>query len=289
MEADKMKRNSLFAFVVAMAALFNTTGADASPVHPIYREGSRLDFCTLNEERDERYADLMRVSVKISVQGGSGSGTVCHYDHSDGWAYVLSCGHLWTGDKKYDPKTNGKAKVTVWYKSGPRLESPATYEAESLFWSNRRGYDVGMVRFKPDWRPSFAPISSSFRPTKGVHLNSMGCDGGREVARYEVRILSYSPPDIVTELNSPRPGRSGGGLLDDSGEIVGVCWGTSDTSSGAGKGFFTTLEAIRHVLESNGHVWIVSSGWTVRNIPIFDHDVGSFMEPSNFLPIPRPR
>jgi hypothetical protein len=286
MEADKMKRKLLFALVVVLSAAFNFSGAFASPFLPIFREGIYSDFCVLNEERDEKYADLMRVSVKVSVKGGSGSGTICYYDHATGWAYVLSCGHLWSGDKKYDPKSKGRAKITTWYKSGSRLDNPAMFEAESLFWSNRRGYDVGMLRFKPDWDPLCAPISTSFDPKKGTYLNSMGCDGGSEVARYQVRVVSFSSPDIITELNSPRPGRSGGGLLDDSGEIVGVCWGTSDTSSGNGQGFFTPLEAIKHILQSNDHAWIILPNWTVRDIPVFDHGSKSLMNGFEFVPVP---
>lgn len=281
-----MKRTSILGWAMAAAMCFTIVDSRAEPVYPILRDSFSPGECVLKEQRDEKYVDLLRVSVKVSVSAGSGSGTICHFDERTGWAYVISCGHLWDGNRDYDPNTRSDAKITVWYQNGSRLEKPMTYDAEALFWSNTRGYDSSLLRFRPDWSAEYAPIATSFSPHKGMPLNSMGCDGGQEVARYEVVFAEFHKPDIRTTGNSPRPGRSGGGLIDDKGHLVGICWGTSDTSSGEGTGFFTPLESIRTVFERNGHGWLLEIAWDASKIPIVDHDDPTVRHGVHFIPMP---
>lgn len=259
-----------------------------SPEKPIYYESQPFKALVPNDQRDEKFARLLGVSLKIHVNGASGSGTICHYDESSGFAHVISCGHLWSGNMDYDPesKDRPRARVVTWYKNSSRLETPETFDAEVLFWSNDRGYDVSLLRFKPNWTSGFAPIDESFVLKKGLTLNSMGCDGGTEVARYEVVFEEMRNPDIITKKNSPRPGRSGGGLITDSGKVVGVCWGTSDISSGNGIGYFTPVSSIKRVFEKNGHGWLLKL-LQFRLIPIMDHDNGKSIQDKNFIPFPR--
>lgn len=284
-----MKRNSIFGWFLAAAIFLPIVGFGSEPVHPILRGEAAPDACVLVEQRDERYVRLLQVSVKVSTPGGSGSGTICHFDPHTGWAYVISCGHLWSGNSPYEAKPKTAARITVWYKDGVRLERPEIYEAEALFWSNERGRDVSLLRFRPDWEAEYAPIASRFSPHAGMSLNSMGCDWGGEVARYEVKFKGFSGPDLTSYENSPRPGRSGGGLLDDQGSLVGICWGTSDTSSGNGTGYFTPLKAIGEVLYKNGHGWLMEMSWDARRIPVFDHDDPNASHGIHFIPMPTQR
>jgi len=242
------------------------------------------------EERDEKFKVFLLSSVKISVNGGSGSGTICYYEPEEGWAYVISCGHLWDGNKSYKEllKNKEKAKIITWYPGSSRIDEPKSYEAEVLFYSNTRGRDCSCLRFKPDWNPNCFPIASlDHKINKGDKLNSLGCDGGREVARYEVEFLEKRGEDLITIKNSPRPGRSGGGLLTNSGWHVGVCWGTSDVVTGSGIGYFTPLESIHKVFIDNGHEWILLLGeFSGRNIPVFDWSEPSKKYDFNYIPIP---
>lgn len=282
-----MKRNLLLGLFLALWTTVPIMGDTVAPVRPIYRDDYAQTLCELKEQRGEKYWPLLRTSVKIAVQNSSGSGTICHYDPSSGWAYVISCGHLWSGNKNYDPEDSVEAKILVWYKDADRMESSVEYKAEALFWSNSRGKDVSLLRFKPDWNASCAPIATDFVPKEGEVLNSMGCDGGKEAARYEVVVKELRGIDLVTTRNSPRPGRSGGGLLTDDCRLVGVCWGTSDPSSGEGIGYFTPISAIVDVFEKNEHSWLLSSVFNALEIPIVDHDNPSVMCDRNFIPTPR--
>ena len=279
-----IKRSFLFGIVMALVMTRPILGEFATPVYPVYR--GENGTCVLKEDRSEKHQHLLCLSVKVSVSGAAGSGTICHYDKATGLAYVISCGHLWDGSRKYGSGSPAKAKITVWYHDGRKLDVPRTYDAEGLFWSNERGYDMSLLRFRPDWSVAYAPITPDVSIDKGEILNSMGCDGGSEVARYGVEVIETSGIDITTNLNSPRPGRSGGGLLTDDGRLVGVCWGTSDISSGDGTGFFTPAPSIKKMFEKNGHLWLIDEGWDVWDMPILDQD-GDWGEPeSNFVPVP---
>lgn len=272
------------ALLVAMVLPVRTQASEK----PIFYENRTVLSSSFSpeEQRDPKYFPLLSMSVKINVSGASGSGTICDFDKDSGFAHVISCGHLWSGDKKYDPKeARPKAKIVVWYKNSEKLAAPESFEAEVLFWSNERGYDVSLLRFKPDWRPRFASIDRSFKPRQGSVLNSMGCDGGREVARYEVVFSEYRSPDIITSRNSPRPGRSGGGLINDEGRLVGVCWGTSDVSSGNGIGYFTPTSSIEKVFEENGYGWLLKTA-RPKPIPIVDRENKDSVYASDYIPMP---
>jgi hypothetical protein len=284
-----MKRILKIAFLVSM--LFWPVGslAYSAPQKPIlYESGSPVLLAAQGpkEQRDERYIKLLEMSLKIHAGNSSGSGTICDYDEISGFAYVISCGHLWSGNMDYKEEyERPKAKVISWYKGKGKLTTPESFEAEVLFWSNERGYDVSLLRFKPNWCPEFAPIDKKMVIAPMTILNSMGCDGGREVARYEVVFKEMRYPDIITAMNSPRPGRSGGGLLTDNGRLVGVCWGTSDISSGEGIGYFTPVSSIEKVFERNGHGWLLRDRG-FRTIPIVDRENSSNIYDSDFVPIP---
>lgn len=242
------------------------------------------------EQRDEKFKTFLISSVKVSVNGGSGSGTICYYDSKENWAYVISCGHLWDGNKSYKEllKNKQKAKIITWYPGSYKSEEPKTYEAEVLFYSNTRGKDCSCLRFKPDWSPNCFPIAAvDYKLSKGEKLNSLGCDGGREVARYEVEFLERRGEDLITTKNSPRPGRSGGGLLTDSGWYVGICWGTSDVVTGGGIGYFTPLDSVHKVFIENEHEWILLlSEFSGRNIPILDLRNPNKKFDLDFIPMP---
>jgi hypothetical protein len=285
-----MKRISIVFFLI-LSSLFvglnAAYGESADEVYkPVLRQTSDVSLSSLNEQRSDKYVDLLSVSVKVSSGGSSGSGTICHYDPSSGLAYVVSCGHLWDGSKSYSPKNTKKAQITTWYKGKKKLASPESFEAEALFWSNDRGYDTSLVRFRPDWIPPTARIAKDFTPTPGMVLNSMGCDGGREVARYEVRVKEFGGQDLITNVNSPRPGRSGGGLLTDDMRMVGVCWGTSEVSSGNGIGYFTPLHSFKSVLSKNGHGWITKPILELYNIPVLDRQRPDRTYGRDFIPMP---
>jgi S1-C subfamily serine protease len=240
--------------------------------------------------RDAEVSRWLRNSFKISVTGASGSGTLIYYDAQKNLAYVTSCGHLWAGNMSVNEsrRFRPRAKIIVWYHNDHKLSNPREYDAEVIFYNNNRGFDVSLLVFSPDWVPdSFFPIGNPYQIEPGTKLHSTGCDRGSETAYYEVEFIRHNGQDLVTRYNSPRPGRSGGGLMNNDGYLVGICWGTSDRS-GTGVGYFTPLENIHKIYIQNGYDWLLnkSSGGVARNIPIIDRNNPQSNYPPDYIPIP---
>lgn len=246
--------------------------------------------------RGPEFKQWLEPGVRIAVTGARGSGTIIYYDEKSGYGYIQSCGHLWSGNMTAEEgkRRNITCTVDVFYQNGQRLEKPKTFKAEVLFYSNNKGsdcQDVSLLRFKPDFKPSFFPIApSDTKLQTDEYLNSIGCDNATEVAHYKVRVIGERGsnwPDLVTTENSPRPGRSGGGLISNQKVFVGVCWGTSNYD-GSGNGFFTPLRTIRIFNEKEGYGWLneINKLNPARMIPIKDRNNPQINYPDTYIPLP---
>lgn len=212
------------------------------------------------EERGDAYKKYLSPSVKIIAAGSSGSGTIIFYDKNKNIAYVATCGHLWnTGVLNFEQAEAKKMKceIVTWYHNNIKLNKTKSYTANVLFYSHITGCDTALVSFTPDWSPEYFPIGpKDYKYIKGTNVHSMGCDGAREVAHYNVEVIGIRGNDLVTIKNSPRPGRSGGGLVDDNKIYIGTCWGTT-SFDGGGQGFFTPLSVIHEFWRRNNYGWLL--------------------------------
>lgn len=245
-----------------------------------------------HEQRGIEYRKWLSKGVKISVKGSSGSGTIVFYDKMTGWAYVQSCGHLWDYNMSAEEglKRKETATITTWYHNSKKLSSAKKYAAEVLFYRNHKNPDISLLRFKPDWIPEFFPIApKNYVIRNGVGAHSIGCDHGEEIAHYDVRIIELrkgSWIDLVTRDNSPRPGRSGGGLISNDGYYIGICWGTSHYT-GSGSGYFTPATEIHKVMNEEGYGWLAQiSTALAREIPIVDRNNLQSTYPPEYIALP---
>jgi len=237
-----------------------TTAQDIPPSQKPFADVAPLDNMPILEagvfgnegrkpvpQRGAEFRRFLAPSCKIAVGNGSGSGTIIHHDEATNIAYVATCGHLWASgivDQEEAKKKKIKCKLIFWYHNDKRLDAPRQYDAEVAFYSFIRGQDTALVTFKPDWKPEVFPLApANYKYEKGKHAHSVGCDAGSEVAHYDIVMLGLEYDDLVTDDNSPRPGRSGGGLMDDEGNYIATCWGTQYVD-GSGKGFFTPASVI---------------------------------------------
>ena len=249
--------------------------------------------------RGIEYRKWLQVSLRIHTTGSSGSGTIIYYDDSTNWAYVQTCGHLWGGmssnmSSEQTRRRNLTCNVVAFYHNDKKLNSPQTYKAEVLYYNNvgnsKGTHDVALLRFKPNWIPSYFPIApEDYKYIPNTRLYSTGCDRVSETACYNVNVIGYSSniefPSLVTRDNSPRPGRSGGGLMSDR-YFVGVCWGTADTS-GRGNGFFTPLKTVRYYNNKYGFGWLNEVGTSLaRKIPIVDRNNPQGKYEKDYIPLP---
>jgi hypothetical protein len=244
------------------------------------------------EQRGPEFLNFLSASVKIGVNGASGSGTIIYYDSTKNIAYVASCGHMWNqGTMSVEEGNRRKmtCKVITWYHNEKKLKAPKSYDANVIFYSYIAGQDTSLVTFTPDWQPEYFPIASiNYEYKVGQHAHSLGCDGGNEVAHYDIEMLGLGNGSLVTNQNSPRPGRSGGGLMDDNGYYIGTCWGTQ-YRDGSGKGFFTPLSAIhRYWSQQNGYQFLLNQkpGGIARQIPIVNRNSSQTLYEPEYILIP---
>lgn len=289
-----MKR--LFICLILVLSLFSDGTAEKLLIyHPLYR-GEPAPVFDPQAQRGVEYVKYLSPSVRIRVTGASGSGTIVYYDQPNNLAYVCSCGHLFargTMTAEQGKQKNLTCQVEVFYHNNDKLGSPQKFTAKVLFYSYLSGADYSCMVFTPDFQPSYYPIAPvDYALPAGKHLHSCGCDHASEVAHYDVEVVNMRGDDLVTKLNSPRPGRSGGGLMTDDGYYVGICWGTSDTS-GNGIGLFTPLKVIHDGYSKNGYQWLLNKkpGETAlaRELPIIDRQNTGRQYPKEFILIPGSR
>lgn len=229
------------------------------------------------EQRGAEFRKWLAPSVKIAVSGGSGSGTIVYYDSAKNIAYVATCGHLWDGGTmtaEEGLRRNMTCKIITWYNNDRKLAEPKTYVAKVIFYTHVSGSDTALVTFQPDWHPTYFPIAPvDYKYKEGSMAHSVGCDGGDEVAHYDIQIVGLYGRSLTTVKNSPRPGRSGGGLMDDK-LYIATCVATSNVD-GSGEGYFTPLSTIHQVWTSNGYEFLLKmkpGGDMARNIRILDRN-----------------
>jgi hypothetical protein len=210
--------------------------------------------------REESVRKWLAPVMRIRNGGVSGSGTICHYDKDKNLAYVISCSHLF--------KSAGEKTVTLefFYKNEKKLNEPARFKGDVVA-AKINGYedDISFISFTPDWNPTYFPIAPiDTKYEIGGIYNSVGCDHAGEVALYYVKVTKLEKSFLATQENSPRPGRSGGGLISKDGWYVGICVRTSDVS-GQGSGYFVHLGTIHSFCLNNNLKFLLESPKIQRN------------------------
>jgi hypothetical protein len=183
---------------------------------------------------------LLEASVRLRIEDSDGfsygSGTII--DTRQGEALVLTCGHVFR-----DSQGKGKILVDVF---GPQ---PAQkLEGHLVSYDLKR--DVGLVSFRPGVPVTVALVAPpGHRLLPGDKVISIGCDHGAPPSVRETKVTSlnkFSKPDNVEVAGQPVQGRSGGGLFDIEGYVVGVCNAADPTDK---EGLYAAAPTIQEELE----------------------------------------
>ena len=161
---------------------------------------------------------LMAASARIRVTSNgqsfdTGSGTVI--DFKQGEALILTCGHVFRDSA-------GKGQMTVDF-FGPGGERGVP--AQMIGYDLRR--DVGLIVARTQRPITPAPVASvGYHPQVNETVINIGCDHGQDATAKVSRITSidkYMGPPNLQVAGQPEVGRSGGGLFNLKGEVIGVC------------------------------------------------------------------
>ena len=130
-------------------------------------------------------------------------------------ALVLTCGHLFR-------ESQGKGRILI-----DRFDATVVQPTTGSVISYDLDLDVALVTMKltrPIQTAKLAPAEYKAQKSEGVF--SIGCNHGEAptVMNGEVnQIDRYLGPPNITASGRPVDGRSGGGLFNRAGQLIGVC------------------------------------------------------------------
>ena len=113
--------------------------------------------------------------------------------------------------------------------------------------------DVGLVAMQPGVPVVAAKVGGAGdQPRKGDAVFSMGCNQGKPptvIANQVLAVNRYHGPANLVVGGRPIDGRSGGGLFDQEGVLVGVCCAADQE---ADEGLYSALGPIHAELDRSG-------------------------------------
>ncbi|QDT03723.1 Thioredoxin [Rubripirellula lacrimiformis] len=159
----------------------------------------------------------VRLRVHDGNGYGAGTGTIIDTHGED--ALVLTCGHLFR-----DNDGKGKVEVDLFVGGEVRTVSGEVidFDADSR--------DIALVAIRPGFAVQpVSVITTDQMPRNGQTMFSFGCDRGDDPSRRDTRITGINKynqhlgASNIEIDGAPIDGRSGGGLFDAQGRLVGVC------------------------------------------------------------------
>lgn len=195
--------------------------------------------------RDAMAAELVSSSVRLKVEDASGRsyGTGTIIDTRSGEALVITCGHLFRDSQ-------GKGPITVELFEQTPAGARVIAEVPGQVIDYNLDRDLGLVSIRPNVPVRIAPIAPSQTILeRGDRLVSVGCDHGENPTALATRVTNvdrYQGPPNVEASGAPVEGRSGGGLFNSAGQLVGVCFAADYEGN---EGLYTALESIHGELD----------------------------------------
>jgi thiol-disulfide isomerase/thioredoxin len=164
-------------------------------------------------------AQAATVRLRVHDGHGYGAGTGTIIDTQGEEALVLTCGHLFR-----ETKGQGKIEVDLFVGGQTRTVSGQVIDYDA---DNR---DIALVVIRPGFAVQPVPVLVS-EPSiqNGQSVFSYGCDRGDDPSRRDTRISGINKynqhigASNIEIAGAPIDGRSGGGLFDTQGRLIGVC------------------------------------------------------------------
>jgi thiol-disulfide isomerase/thioredoxin len=180
------------------------------------------------------------VRVRITNEGGVnyGSGTIL--DSQAGRTVILTCGHIFR-----ELKDDAKIEVDIFegHKAETFVGKTIGYDLEG---------DVGLLSIATQTPIAASPVAGTAEEARvRQSVYSIGCGGGDPPSRQDVHVTAlnrYLGPDNIECTGEPLQGRSGGGLFNEEGEVVGVCVAADPRDK---RGLYAGLKVIHNLLREH--------------------------------------
>jgi hypothetical protein len=189
------------------------------------------------------------IRIRISDQSGTnvGSGTVIQ--SKTGHTLILTCGHIF---RNFDNQSLVEVDV---FQGGKKETFVGKHIQHDL------NLDLGLMSIASDNPLPFAQVASgSYQVEKGAAVISVGCGGGNNPSQQKhlvTQLNRYKGPATIECTGVPVQGRSGGGLFNQQGEVVGVCMAADEKGR---RGLYVGLPAVQGFLKSSGLMELLKEG-----------------------------
>lgn len=190
---------------------------------------------------------LLAATVKITVNDPEGKsvGTGTIVDARSGEALVLTCGHLFRSSQG-----KGEITITTFQASAAGAQPGASFAGSLIDFDLER--DLALISIRPTSPVQAVQIAGTeSRPlAPNTPVTSVGCNGGQNATAIDSRVTTvdrYHGTPNVEVAGAPVQGRSGGGLFNEAGQLVGVCYAADPQ---ANEGLYASLPAIYAKLDS---------------------------------------
>lgn len=191
-------------------------------------------------------AKLVDSTVRLSIADAEGksTGTGTIIDARQGKALVLTCGHLFR-----ESKGQGTVDVTLFRHGAQGAEPVGSAQAQVIDFDLDR--DLALVCFE-----TTSPVAVTPLAPRGTTLaveapaTSVGCGHGANPTPWETRITAvnrYQGHANVEAARAPEEGRSGGGLFNAAGQLIGVCFAADPQGN---EGLYASIDSIYQKLDA---------------------------------------
>ncbi len=193
---------------------------------------------------------LVGAAVRLTVEDPAGRsfGTGTVIDAREGEALVVTCAHLFRNEQG-QPQTDTSRMKAEFYAPSPNGPQ-VTQQSGVVLLSYDFDSDVALVSVRPQSPvPAVKVAGSTASIVVGDAISTVGCDLGANPSVRTGQLVSHNPthrPANIVATGAPIQGRSGGGIFNSRGELIGVCFGSDEK---ANEGLYATLESVHAQLD----------------------------------------
>ncbi|WP_428308042.1 trypsin-like peptidase domain-containing protein [Lacipirellula sp.] len=185
------------------------------------------------------------VRLTIADAAGQSTGTGTVIDSRSGKALILTCGHLFR-----ESKGQGPVQITLFRAGSNGAEPAGSAQGQVIDFDLDR--DLALLVFETgNLQVAVTPVAPRQTPLAvEAPVTSVGCGHGNNPTPWESRITAvnrYQGHPNVEVARAPEEGRSGGGLFNAAGQLIGVCFAADPQGN---EGLYASIDSIYQKLDA---------------------------------------
>lgn len=221
------------------------------------------------------------VRLRVDDTGGSSYATGTAIHHHNGETLVMTCGHVFR-----ESQGKGKISAEFGFASGRPIKV-----AGQLLDYDAGANDIALVVIQSGQHelPTVNVAISDSTIERGDRVFSLGCDNGEAptIRNTAIKNLALYDGSLKYDIfGRPVNGRSGGGLFNDRGELIGIC---NAAAVEVDEGVYTALEVMHKQLAKTNldHLFQPNRSPAARPATRIAANLDSNLNSSDMVPIRR--